>query len=404
MGAARGFLLESTDSPAHCKVFPMSAAVTVPRTPQAVRHHGAAVRERPVPHRPHHGVHPGRHLGALPADAGPRRAFRLRRRRARRADHAEGGGRRRDAAGARRAHRGDAAEDPRRLPHQLRPLALDRLAGERRAVAGHLPPAEGQGPRSTRSRSSSSTTRSRRCSCPTATSRARARSAARRTSTATPARTAARSTRRPTSSIPYSTLTGARPELRSRPSTFFRLSDPPRASRSCATGRAAGTGPALQPEVLNKIQEWLGDDDGKALDRLGHLARRALLRHPDPRRARQVFLRLARCAGRLPREPQGASCARQRRSTSRNSCRIPDVEQYPLHRQGHRVFPHAVLAGDARSSPARLQEPDQRVRARLPDGARARRCRSRAAPASARTATSTSASTPSGCATTSPPS
>ena len=66
--------------------------------PQAVRHHGPAVRERTVPHRPHHGVHPGRHLGALPADAGARGALRLRRRHARRADHAEGGERRRHAA------------------------------------------------------------------------------------------------------------------------------------------------------------------------------------------------------------------------------------------------------------------------------------------------------------------
>ena len=59
--------------------------------PQALRHHRAAVRKRPVSHRPHHGVHPGRHLGALPAHAGPRGAFRRRRRRARRADHARRG-------------------------------------------------------------------------------------------------------------------------------------------------------------------------------------------------------------------------------------------------------------------------------------------------------------------------
>ena len=111
------------------------------RTPPPVRHDGAAVRQRPVPHRPHHGVHPGRHLGALPADAGPRGALRLRRRHARRADHAQGRGRGHHAAGAGRAHRRDAPEAPRRLPHQLRPLALDRLAGERRAVAGHLPQA-----------------------------------------------------------------------------------------------------------------------------------------------------------------------------------------------------------------------------------------------------------------------
>ena len=115
--------------------------------PQAVRHDGAALRERAVPHRPHHGVHPGRHLGALPADAGPRGAFRLRRRRARRADHARRRRRpRHHAAGARRARSPRRAEAPRRLPHQLRPLALDRLARERRAVAGHLPQAaQGRG-------------------------------------------------------------------------------------------------------------------------------------------------------------------------------------------------------------------------------------------------------------------
>src|SRR2546427_8751137 len=37
---------------------------------------------------PHHGIHPGRHLGEVPADAGQRSAFHRRRRRERRADHA----------------------------------------------------------------------------------------------------------------------------------------------------------------------------------------------------------------------------------------------------------------------------------------------------------------------------
>ena len=118
----------------------MSADLRRPvRPPPAVRHDGAALRERALPHRPHHGVHPGRHLGAVPADAGTRGAFRLRRRHARRGDHAEGRRRRHDAAGAGGEDRRDAPEAPRRLPHQLRSLALDRLAGERRAVAGHLP-------------------------------------------------------------------------------------------------------------------------------------------------------------------------------------------------------------------------------------------------------------------------
>src|SRR5262249_8282441 len=72
-------LLESTFSLSRTR---SSFDVRVARQPTRttpVRHDGAAVRERPVPHRPHHGVHPGRHLGALPADDGPRGALRLRR-------------------------------------------------------------------------------------------------------------------------------------------------------------------------------------------------------------------------------------------------------------------------------------------------------------------------------------
>ncbi len=50
-----------------------------------------------------------------------------------------------DAGDARREDRRDAAEGPRRIPHQLRSLGLDRLAGEHRAVAGHLSPAARSG-------------------------------------------------------------------------------------------------------------------------------------------------------------------------------------------------------------------------------------------------------------------
>src|SRR4051812_47440016 len=42
----------------------------------AFRHHGAALRERAFSYRPHHGVHPGRYLGALAADARAHGAFR----------------------------------------------------------------------------------------------------------------------------------------------------------------------------------------------------------------------------------------------------------------------------------------------------------------------------------------
>ena len=68
-----------------------AAAVNCRDDPQTLRHHRSALRQWPVPHRAHHGVHPGRHLGALPAHAGKRGPFRVRRRRARRADHAQGG-------------------------------------------------------------------------------------------------------------------------------------------------------------------------------------------------------------------------------------------------------------------------------------------------------------------------
>ena len=63
------------------------------------------------------------------------------------------------AAAAGGAHRGGPAALPAGLPPQLRSLALDRLAGEHRAVAGHLPAPEGGRADLRASRSSSSTTR-----------------------------------------------------------------------------------------------------------------------------------------------------------------------------------------------------------------------------------------------------
>jgi methionyl-tRNA synthetase len=66
---------------------------------------------------------------------------------------------------------------------------------------------------------------------------------------------------------PYSTLTGATPELRSSEHYFFRLSDPRCVDflRAWSTGAAADGTPRLQPEVLAKAQEWLGED-GKLAD------------------------------------------------------------------------------------------------------------------------------------------
>jgi methionyl-tRNA synthetase len=59
---------------------------------------------------------------------------------------------------------------------------------------------------------------------------------------------------------PYSALTGAKPELRRSEHLFFRLSD----SKVVQFLRAWTSATPLQPEVKNKIAEWLGD--GKLAD------------------------------------------------------------------------------------------------------------------------------------------
>ncbi len=71
------------------------------------------------------------------------------------------------------------------------------------------------------------------------------------------------STYAPTDLIdPYSTLSGARPELRSSEHLFFRLSDPQIVAYLRRWTREPAPGQSLQPEVLNKIHEWLGEEGG----------------------------------------------------------------------------------------------------------------------------------------------
>ena len=147
---------------------------------------------------------------------------------------------------------------------------------------------------------------------------------------------------------PYSTLTGATPVMKSSEHYFFKLTDP-----RCVDFLQQWTQPGrLQPEVLNKISEWFQtDEDGQRRPRrLGHQPRRALLRHRDPRRAGQVLLRLARRADRLPRvaeEHFDKVRPRHRRARLRRVHGRPGARAGPLHRQGHHLLPHAVLAGDA---------------------------------------------------------
>ena len=67
---------------------------------------------------------------------------------------------------------------------------------------------------------------------------------------------------------PYSTLTGATPELRSSEHFFFRLSDERCVEflQQWTRGLNAHGQSRLQPEVLNKAKEWLGADHREAVD------------------------------------------------------------------------------------------------------------------------------------------
>ena len=60
---------------------------------------------------------------------------------------------------------------------------------------------------------------------------------------------------------PYSTLTGVRPELRTSEHLFFRLSAPEVVAFLRRWTAEPSPGRALQPEVLNKVREWLGSED-----------------------------------------------------------------------------------------------------------------------------------------------
>ena len=73
------------------------------------------------------------------------------------------------------------------------------------------------------------------------------------------------STYAPTDLIePYSTLTGAKPELRTSEHLFFQLSDPKVVAFLERWTAQPAPGQSLQPEVLNKIREWLGGEGSEA--------------------------------------------------------------------------------------------------------------------------------------------
>ncbi|NLJ63288.1 MAG: class I tRNA ligase family protein, partial [Alcaligenaceae bacterium] len=65
---------------------------------------------------------------------------------------------------------------------------------------------------------------------------------------------------------PYSTLSNARPELRSSEHFFFKLSDPRCVAflQEWTTGTDPNGRPRLQSEVLAKTREWLSNENGEA--------------------------------------------------------------------------------------------------------------------------------------------
>ena len=169
---------------------------------------------------------------------------------------------------------------------------------------------------------------------------------------------------------PYSALSGAKPELRSSEHFFFRLSDPKlRAVPDRLAGRTGAPAAAggQQGARVAARQRRAGPR------RLGHLPRCALLRHPDPGRPGEVLLRVAGCADRLPRLAQALLRVRRpaqsrRAAQLRGIPRRPGHRADPLHRQGHHLLPHPLLAGDAEVRGRPVPRARPRVRARLHHG------------------------------------
>ncbi len=158
---------------------------------------------------------------------------------------------------------------------------------------------------------------------------------------------------------PFSAVSGAKPELRNSDHYFFKLS-----ADSCQRFLREWTrSGSLQAEAANKMQEWLGaEGENKLTD--WDISRDAPyfgFEIPDAP-GKYFYVWLDAPVGYMGSFKQlcGEERHRLRRLLeTRLGCRA-----VPLHRQGHPVFPRAVLAGDAAAR--RLPHADQTVRARLP--------------------------------------
>ena len=176
-----------------------------------------------------------------------------RRRRAWRADHAESGSRRHYAGRACRAHRGGTSAVFAGLPYRVRQLALDALAREHRAVAGHLPQAQSGGPHLFQT--GRAVLRSGQDHVPRRPLHQGRMPEVRRQDQYGDACEVCGSVYTPTDlKNPYSTLSGAAPVLKSSEHYFFKLSD-----TKCVEfiKKWLNKPGRLQPQVANKAKEWL---------------------------------------------------------------------------------------------------------------------------------------------------
>ena len=146
--------------------------------------------------------------------------------------------------------------------------------------------------------------------------------------------------RRPICSIRTPAVSGATPERR----TSTLLFGSPTALRTISY--ATGLQGLAQPEATNKMREWLGEGDEHKLW-TGIFRATPYFGFEIPKRAGQIFLRLARCAGRLLRQ-FFKTCA-QKKGLDFDRW-IPSPIRPPSNTislaKTHPAFPHAVLAGN----------------------------------------------------------
>jgi len=163
---------------------------------------------------------------------------------------------------------------------------------------------------------------------------------------------------------PYSTLSGAKPVLKTSEHHFFRLSDPK--CRAFLKRWLERPG-RLQPQVVNKAKEWLEGAGERALADwdISRDPPYFGIRIPDIAEEKYLYVWLDAPIGYLASFKN--YCAKAGIDFEKFSAG-PGHRADPFHRQGHHLLPYAVLAGDAGVRRPALQSPRPRLRPRLHHG------------------------------------